>query len=149
MKKLLLLLLLGALAGGGVWAFFRFVYVEPPEKVYLRAVAAASLGDEEGFLAAFTAPSRPVVAGLLGLARGRDPRADRAHPYYFLVTERIEGSESEKVGETEVTWLTLRRRGDQARATAYDLRMVREPGKPWLIDALAFTGKRRAVDRAR
>lgn len=146
MKKAIVGLLLLALIGGAVWAYLRFVYVPPVDKTFLATVAAARIGDEETFLQGFTHKSRPVVAGLLGLARGRDPRTSRSHPFFFLVTELVEGVEVEASGE--VAWLTLRRPGDSGQKSSYDLRLVLED-RAWRIDALSFTGKRRVIDRAR
>ncbi|MEY3014875.1 MAG: hypothetical protein RIT45_3610 [Pseudomonadota bacterium] len=146
MKKVIAIVMLLALIGGGVWAYLRFLYVPPVDKAFLRTVAAATLGDEQVFLDGFTARSRPLVAGLLGLARGKDPRHTRSHPYYFLVTEEIEAIEVEPGGE--VAWLTLRRPGDRGRRSSYDVRLLVEEGN-WRIDALSFTGKRRTIDRAR
>ncbi len=146
MKKAILTFLIVAVIAGGVWAYMRFVYVPPVDTTFLATVAAARIGDEETFLAGFSAKSRPVVAGLLGLARGRDPRTSRSHPFFFLVTEQIEGIDVEPSGE--VAWLTLRRPGDSGQKSAYDLRLVLEE-RVWRIDALSFTGKRRVEDRAR
>ncbi len=146
MKKALLGLFLVLVIGGLAWAYLRFFYVPPVDKAFLSAVAAARLGDEQAFLSAFTDKSRPVIAGLLGLARGRDPRTTRSHPFYFLVTERIEGVEVEPSGT--VAWLTLRRDSDQSTKSSYDLRLVLEE-RVWRIDAFSFTGQRRVVDRAR
>lgn len=146
MKKAILAFLLIAIIAGGVWAYLRFVYVPPVDTTFLATVAAARIGDEATFLDGFSAKSRPVVAGLLGLARGRDPRTSRSHPFFFLVTEEIEGVDVEASGE--VAWLTLRRPGDSGQKSAYDLRLVLED-RVWRIDALSFTGKRRVQDRAR
>jgi hypothetical protein len=146
MKKVIVALLLVALIAGGVYAYLRFVYVAPVDKAFLRTVAAATLGDEEVFLDGFTARSRPLVAGLLGLSRGKDPRHARSHPYYYLVTEEIEAIDVQPDGET--AWLTVRRPGDRGRRSSYDIKLVVEDGA-WRIDALAFTGKQRTIDRAR
>jgi hypothetical protein len=146
MKKVLLVLLLLALIGGGVYAYMRFLYVAPVDKAFLRTVASATLGDEAAFLDGFTSRSRPLVAGLLGLSRGKDPRHTPSHPYYFLVSEEVEAIDVEPSGE--VAWLTIRRPGDRGRGASYDLRFIVEDGK-WRIDALAFTGKQRTIDRAR
>lgn len=146
MKKVIVVLLLLAAIGGGVWAYLRFLYVPPVDKAFLSTVAAATLGDEQVFLAGFTERSRPLVAGLLGLSRGKDPRHTRSHPYFFLVSEEIEAIDVEPTGD--VAWLTLRRPGDRGRRSSYDVRLVIEEGA-WRIDALSFTGKRRTIDRAR
>ncbi len=143
MKKIIVILLLLILIAGGVFLYLRYMHVEDPSKSYLRTVSAAMLGDEELFLDGFTEQSRPLVSGLLALARGMDPRTNN-HPYYYLVTENVEAVD---VGEDEC-WLTLKRLGDRGNRSAYDLRLVKVEGS-WKIDALSFTGKRRKVDRAR
>lgn len=144
MKKIIIVLLLLVLIAGAVFLYFRFLHVEDPSKAYLRTVSAAMLGDDDLFLDGFTEQSRPLVAGLLALARGLDPRRTANHPYFYLVTENVESVE---VVEDEC-WLTLKRAGDRATKSSYDLRLLKVEGT-WKIDALSFTGKRRKVDRAR
>ena len=144
MKKLLVILLLLALIGGGVFAYFKFLHVEDARDAYLRTVAAAMLGDEKTFLDGFTERSRPLVAGLIALSRGKDPRQHRDHPYHYLVTEDIESVEI----EDDEAWVRVRRMGDRSRKGAYDVRMEKVDGT-WKIDALSFDAKKRQVDRAR
>ena len=144
MKKILVILLLLVLIAGAVFLYFRYLHVEDPSKAYLRTVSAAMLGDETLFLDGFTETSRPLVAGLLALGRGLDPRRSANHPYFYLVTENVEAVE---VNDDEC-WLILKRAGDSGTGSAYDLRLVKVEGT-WKIDALTFTGKRRKVDRAR
>jgi len=143
-KKLLVVLLLLLLIGGGVFAYFKFLHVEDASKAYLRTVAAAMLGDDKAFLDGFTEQSRPLVAGLLALSRGKHPRKHRDHPYHFLVTEDIE---SVDMGDEEA-FVRVRRVGDRSKKGTYDVRMVQVDGT-WKIDALSFDAKKRRVDRAR
>lgn len=144
MKKLILSILLLALLGGAAWAYWKFLYVEAPEKAFLRTVSAAMLGDEQAFLEGFTEESRPLVAGLLALSRGDDLRASNRHPYYYLVSENLEGVEV----EGDRAWVKLRRMGDAGSKAKYDVPLVRA-GNSWRIDALQFTGKERVVFRNR
>jgi len=142
-KKLIVLLILLVLVGGGIFAYFRFFYLPKPEDAYLRTVACATLGDEECFLAGFTDASRPLVAGLLSLARGEDPRS-RKHPYFHIVTEEVESVDV----EDDRAWLRVRRPGDKDLRSAYDIPLVKEKNA-WKIDALAFTGAQRQVTKVR
>ncbi len=146
MKKVLLLLLLVALIGGGVWAYLRFVHVAAPQNAYLSTAAAAMLGDETLFLEGFTSSSRPLVAGLLALARGDDPKTSRRHPYYYLTSEEVEDVTVAPDGDHAT--IRLRRPGDRSLASVYDVPMKLEE-RAWKIDAFAFTGGKAAVDRAR
>lgn len=144
MKKLLIGLLLVALIGGGVFLFMKFRHlVEDPADAYRRTVAAALMGDEDLFLAGFTEQSRPLVAGLLALGEGQHPRKTRTHPYHFLVTENVEGVELEE----DQAWVRVRRMGSRDRKATYDIPMIKGDAG-WQIDALQFTGKKRAVDRS-
>lgn len=143
-KKILLALLLVLLIAGGVWAYYRFLYVENPRDAYLRTVAAAMLGDEDQFLAGFTEESRPLVAGLLALSRGDDARSSQRHPYYYLVTENIEGVDTEE----DHAWIKVKRAGDSGSRSRYDIPLLRKDHS-WFIDALQFTGKERVVKLAR
>ena len=143
MKKLLIVLVLLALIGAGVWAYLRFFHQQGPKSAYLTVVSSAMLGDEDAFLDGFTKESRPIIGALMDLSRTQDPRLSQSHPYYYLVTEQIEDVEQD--GDT--AWLTLKRAHDQGRGTAYSLKMVKgEDG--WKIDALSFTGKKHQEDRA-
>ena len=144
MKKLLVVILVMALVAGGAYAYMKFVHVEDPSEAYLRTVAAAMLGDEELFLAGFTDRSRPLVAGLLSLSRGKNPRKSRKHPYHLLVTEDVENVEV----DGDVAYVTVRRLGSRARKATYDVPLTKVEGT-WKIDALRFTGKKRQVDRSR
>ncbi len=144
MKKILLSLLLAALLIGGAWVYYRYFYVESPRDAYLRTVSAAMLGDEEQFLAGFTDESRPLVAGLLALSRGDDARSSQRHPYYYLVTENIESVDTEE----DHAWVRVKRAGDSGSRTHYDVPLLRKD-HTWLIDALSFTGKERAVKLGR
>lgn len=147
MRKLLLVLVLGALVGAGWWAWQRFVHVASPEEAFLATMARASLGDEEGFVQGFTEDARPIVAGVLALSRGENPHRDRNHPYYYLVTENID--------EVRVTgdqaWVRVRRAGVRTTSAVYDVPMRLEGGSSllgfhfggsWRIDGLAFTARK-------
>ena len=133
-----------ALIGGGVFAYFKFLHVEDPREAYLRTVAAAMLGDEKQFLDGFTEQSRPLVAGLLALSRGKHPKKSRQHPYHFLVTEDVESTDV----DGDNAFVRVRRMGSRDRRATYDVPMAKVAGS-WKIDALRFTGKKRQVDRSR
>lgn len=138
-KKLLAVLAVLAVIGGAVFAWYKFVRVEAPKDAWLRTTSAAMLGDEQTFLAGFTDPSRPLVAGLLAHSRGEDPKQSRQHPYFYLVSENLESVEID--GDT--AWLKLRRQSDAGAGARYDVPMLKV-GHTWQIDALRFTGKERA-----
>lgn len=143
MKKFLVVLLLLLLIGGAVFAYFKFLHVEDPSKAYLRTVAAAMLGDEDVFLNGFTEPSRPLVAGLLAIARGTHPKKSTDHPYHFLVTEDVDSVSV----EGDNAYVRVRRMGSRDRKATYDVPMVKVEGT-WKIDALHFTAQKRVIDRA-
>ena len=144
MKKVLIAVLLLALIGAGVWAYFHFFHQEDVRAVYQRVVASAMLGDEEAFLEGFTKESRPIVGALMDLSRTQDPRVSQSHPYYYLVTEQIEDVQVD--GKTAL--LTLKRAHDKSVGTAYSVEMVKvEEG--WKIDALSFTGRALVKDKTR
>lgn len=145
MKKLIFSILLLLLLVGGAFLYWKFLHVENPRDVYLRTVSAAMLGDEERFLDGFTEKSRPLVAGLLALARSDDARSSNRHPYYYLVSENVEG---DPIIEGDIAWLKLRRMGDAGSKATYDVPLVKDGGT-WKIDALQFTGKDRVVFRNR
>lgn len=138
MKKLLAIAALLLAIAGGVWGWYNYVRVESPREAWLRTTSAAMLGDEQTFLAGFTDASRPLVAGLLAQARGEDPKQSKQHPYFYLVSENLEGVDVE--GDT--AWLKLRRQGDAGGGAKYDVPM-QKVGRTWQIDALQFTGKER------
>ena len=147
MRKLLLLVVLGALVGGGWWAWQRYVHVASPEEAFLATVARAALGDEEGFVEGFTEDARPIIAGVLALSRGEDPHRDRNHPYYYLVTENID--EVNVSGDR--AWVRVRRAGVRTTSAVYDVPMRLEGGTSvfgfqfgggWRIDGLAFTARK-------
>ena len=144
MKKVLMLLLIAALVAGAAYAYMHFLHVEDPGDAYLRTVSAAMLGDEQLFVDGFTKESRPLVAGLLALSRGRDPQRVKSHPYYYLVSENIDAVEV----DDDVAWLTVRRASDKGSRGGYDIKLVKDQGS-WKIDALAFNAKRRKADRSR
>jgi hypothetical protein len=144
LKKILVTLLVLALVGGAVWAWYRFLYVQDPRDAYLAIVSAAMLGDEEAFLDGFTPDSKPLVGGLLALSRGDDVRRSSRHPYYYLVSEQVESVEV----EGDRAWVKLRRMGDQGSRARYDVPLVRD-GHTWKIDALRFTAKERVLQQAR
>jgi hypothetical protein len=133
-KKLILTVLLFALVAGGLYAYYRWFYVENPRDTFLRTTSAAMLGDEDGFLA--------LVSGLLALSRSDDVRSSTRHPYYYLVTEDVVSVDV----EGDKAWVKLKRMGDQS-GSKYDVPMVRA-GSTWKIDALLFTGKEHVVARA-
>jgi hypothetical protein len=138
-KKLILSVLLLALVAGGLYAYYRWFYVENPRDTFLRTTSAAMLGDEDGFLSGFTEESRPLVSGLLALSRSDDVRSSTRHPYYYLVTEDVVSVDV----EGDKAWVKLKRMGDQS-GSKYDVPMVRA-GNTWKIDALLFTGKDHVV----
>lgn len=140
MKKLLAIVAVLVLVAGAIAGWYRFLRVESPEDAWLRTTSAAMLGDEQTFLAGFTDASRPLIASLLAHARGDDPKQSRQHPYFYLVSERLEGVEID--GDT--AWLKLRRQSDTGGGARYDV-PLQKTGRTWLIDALRFTGKERAV----
>lgn len=144
MKKLIVIVLLLAVIGGGVFAYFKFFHVEGVKDAYLRTVSAAMLGDEELFLDGFTERSRPLVAGLLAIASGQHPKKDRKHPYHFLVTEEVESVDV----QGDAAYIRVRRMGSRDLKATYDVAMVKIEGT-WKIDALQFTGKKRQVDKSR
>lgn len=135
MKKWLIAGLLLATAAGGGWWGWQHWRAESPEQAFLRATAAAALGDEDAFVAGFTKESRPLVAGLLALSRGDDPRTSSRHPHHWLLTEQVEGVEQ----DAQQAWLRVRRPGS---TQSYDVPMRKEDGV-WAMDALAFDAKRR------
>ena len=143
MKKALMVMLVVALVAGAGYAYMRFLHVEDPGDAYLRTVSAAMLGDEQLFVDGFTKESRPLVAGLLALSRGRDPKRVKSHPYYYLVSENID----EVVVDEDIAWLTVRRAGDKGTRGGYDIKLVKDQGT-WKIDALAFNAKRRKTDKS-
>lgn len=142
MKKLILSVLLLALVAGGLYAYYRWFYVENPRDTFLRTTSAAMLGDEQGFLDGFTEESRPLVSGLLALSRSDDVRSSPRHPYYYLVTEDVVSVDV----EGDKAWVKLKRMGDQS-GSKYDVPMQRA-GNTWKIDALQFTGKEHFVAKA-
>jgi hypothetical protein len=145
-KKVIVVLVLLVLIGAGVFAWFRFMHVEDVQKAYLRTAAAAALGDEKLFLEGFTPESRPLVAAMLSLARGEDPRKTPRHPFYYLSSETIEGVDMEPDGKK--AWLRLRRAGDRDLRGTYDVPLVQN-GSTWQIDAFAFTGRQRRQQGSR
>lgn len=140
MKKILAILALLLLILGAAYAYWKFLYVEPPREAWLRTTSAAMLGDEQTFLRGFTDESRPLVAGLLAHARGDDPKTSRQHPYFYLVSENLQAVDIE--GDT--AWLKLRRQSDTGGGARYDV-PLQKVGNTWKIDALRFTGKERVV----
>ena len=139
-KKLLAVVAVLAVIGGGVFTWYKYVRVESPKDAWLRTTSAAMLGDEQAFLAGFTDQSRPLVASLLAHARGEDPKQSRQHPYFYLVSENLESVDID--GDT--AWLKLRRQTDTGAGSKYDVPM-QKVGATWQIDALRFTGKERAA----
>ncbi|MSP91834.1 MAG: hypothetical protein EXR79_08570 [Myxococcales bacterium] len=144
MKKLLVTLLVLALIAGAAFVYWKFLYSESPGDAFLRTASCAMLGDEAGFLDGFTDDSRPLMAGLLALARADDVRSSARHPYYYLVTENVEGVDVD--GDRAV--VKLRRMGDKAIGTRYDVALAKV-GNSWKIDAFSFTGKEFAANRNR
>lgn len=136
MKKLLIAGILALLSAAGGWAWWHWLYVEPPQEAFLRAVACATLGDEQGFLDGFTPESRPLLAGLLALSRGDDIRTSSRHPYHWLLTEEVQSVQV----EGERAWVRVRRPGSQQEV---DIPMVKAQ-RSWQVDALQFTGKVKA-----
>lgn len=131
---LLAAVVVAGLAAGGWWSWGRWQTVTP-EDAFLRATASAALGDEDAFVAGFTQDSRPLVAALLALARGDDPKTSTRHPYHWLLTEQIESADV----QGDQAWLRVRRPG---ATQSYDVPMRKVDGG-WYIDALAFDAKRR------
>ncbi len=155
LKKFLIVLLILVLLGGGAFAYWKWRYDEQPEAALLRTAALAMLGDQEGFLQGFTEDSRGLVGAVLNLSQGEDLSKSPRHPYYYLVTENIVGTERDSPTEARVR---VRRPRDE-RSKGYDVPMVRtcppkallfdtlclKPG--WLIDGKKFDG--RALDSQR
>lgn len=144
MKKLLLTFLVLALIAGAAFVYWKYVYAENPRDAFLRTSSSGMLGDEAGFLDGFTEESRPLVAGLLALARADDVRSSARHPYYYLLTENVEGVDVD--GDRAV--VKLRRMGDKAIGAKYDVALAKV-GNSWKIDAFSFTGKEFAANKNR
>lgn len=109
---------------------------QSPQDAYYEMVAAAKMGDQDGFLEAFTAESRPLVEALLKLSDIYG--LERTSPYTLLVhTEVLEVEEPPADTEKAATddrpvAVIVVRVGKTGRRR---IKMVKEEGA-WRIDAL-------------
>jgi hypothetical protein len=122
-KKLLVLLIVAALAAGGYWLYDRYYRSGSPSDAYLRMINAARLGDEEAFLDGFTDDSSRLVKALIALSRSYE--VVREDPYQRLVFSEVV---SEQVDGERALLVT------QENRKMREIHMVRVDGE-WKIDA--------------
>lgn len=123
MKKLLVVLIVAALAAAGYWTYNRYFRGGSPKDAYLRMINAARLGDEDGFLDGFTDDSMKLVKSLIALSRDYD--AAQADPYERLVFSEVI---SEQVDGDQAVLMT------QDHRKTREIHMVKVDGR-WKIDA--------------
>lgn len=123
MKKLLVVLIIAALAAAGYWTYNRYFRGGSPKDAYMRMINAARLGDEDGFLDGFTDDSEKLVKSLIALSRSYE--AVRADPYERLVFSEVI---SEQVDGDQALLIT------QDHRKTREIHMVKVEGE-WKIDA--------------
>ena len=134
MKKILVVLVIGALLFGAWWTWDRHVMTLTPEQSYQRTMSAARLGDEGAFVEGFTADSQPLMRSLLALARNYP--FVQEDPYRRLVM--VDVVDVQVTGDSAELMIQQRNRESTVP-------MLLEEGA-WRIDAFALEealGKRR------
>ncbi|NUN12625.1 MAG: hypothetical protein HUU55_03205 [Myxococcales bacterium] len=123
MKKVLVMLVLAAVVAGGYFAWDRYFVQQNPTAAFKQTMAAARLGDEEGFLDGFTEDSAKLLRALLAVARSYE--FVRLDAYEQLVLADVMAETID--GDTAV--LTI-----QYLNKTRDISMKKD-GKTWKIDA--------------
>lgn len=126
MKKILLVLVLAALIGGGWWVATKYWLVPGPAERFEQIIISAQLGDEEAFLQGFDEESRDLLEAFLALARNYEEVSDR--PYRDLVAAEVT---SEEIDGKQAT--VYAKSGNRS----IEIPMVYDEGQ-WLIDGLAL-----------
>lgn len=123
MKKILVMLLLAGLLAGGYFVWDRYFVLQSPTEAFRQTMAAARLGDEEGFLDGFTEDSGRLLRALLAVSRSYEFVRLDAYEQLVLadvMAETIDG---------DAAVLTI-----QYLNKSRDISMKRD-GKSWKIDA--------------